>query len=72
MKNQTITLRSDHLKAMLEFVVIHLADGYAVLDIGDNENALEIDEQFNYTVQCLKTLQGMTVDGNCELLVSKK
>lgn len=62
--------RSDHLIAMVKYCYdLAVTSNVPVLDYGDNENALDVDEQKEYIAELLQLLKKQTADGNQDLLI---
>lgn len=67
---QVVDLRSDHLKAVFEYALVQATTSeIQVLNFGDNEQGLELDEQIDYIKEVLTILNKMTADGNKDLLL---
>lgn len=69
---QVIDLRSDHLIAVVEYALEQtLTSGIEVLNFGDNENALQGNEQLDYIKHMLNSLEKLVATGNQDLLIVK-
>lgn len=66
-------VRSDHLKAVLAYVLeMAKISEIPVLDFGDNENALNFEEQIEEMESMLKTIEEITEEGSRDLNVLER
>ena len=60
--------RSDHLKAVLIYALEQAKTSeIKVLDFGDNENALDYEEQVEAIESMLATIEKLTINGNRDI-----
>lgn len=70
---KSVEVRSDHLLAIIDYAYQQMVDSdIPVLDVGDNENDLNIDEQLEYVQELLHSMRMLTFDGHRDLVIKHK
>lgn len=69
-RSNTIEVRSDHLKAMVDYCIEQASTSdIQILDFGDNENALDASEQLAYMDSLSRNIEATLAGINQDLLI---